>query len=213
MRILAIASASGGCAAALVSGGENLARARLAAENGMGDQIAPMLAALLEKSGPADAVAVVVGPGSFTGLRAGIAVATGIALAAGIELVGVTVTEALAAALPDIGNRAMWVATHARRGHVLLDRGDGPAPFPLNALPKPSGPVAIAGDASNDVAAALAARGADTLLSSAHHAQPDHVASVAIRRLRGELRPCPAVPLYVEPPRVTTSPARLPPGP
>lgn len=46
-----------------------------------------------------DCVAVVVGPGSFTGLRASCAVAAGYALGVGAELVAVSRAEALAPAL------------------------------------------------------------------------------------------------------------------
>ena len=43
-----------------------------------------------------DLIAVTIGPGSFTGLRVGIATARGLALAADIPCVGVTSTEAFA---------------------------------------------------------------------------------------------------------------------
>ena len=48
-----------------------------------------------------DAVAAVVGPGGFTGIRAALALAEGIGLGAGIPVIGVTTGEALAAAVPD----------------------------------------------------------------------------------------------------------------
>ena len=56
-----------------------------------------------------DLVAVTVGPGSFTGIRAALALAHGLALAAGVPVIGVTVGEALADALPHLGDRTSLV--------------------------------------------------------------------------------------------------------
>ena len=106
-----------------------------------------------------DLVAVTVGPGGFTGLRAALALAHGLALAAGRRLAGVTTGEALAAALPDLGGRALWVAIDDRRGGVFLEREGTVARVAATAIPAPAGPVAIAGDAAVAVAARLAARG------------------------------------------------------
>ena len=79
--------------------------------------------------------------------------------------------------------------------------------MPLDALPVPDGKVAVAGDAAAAVAARLAARDADVMLTDARLPIARHVAVVAERRFSGELRPLPAQPLYVDPPE-----ARLPAG-
>lgn len=64
-----------------------------------------------------DAVAVDVGPGSFTGLRVGVAFAQGLAQAWGVPVVGVRQTEALAQAVsPWPGRVAVWI--HDRREFV-----------------------------------------------------------------------------------------------
>ena len=63
----------------------------------------------------------------------------------------------------------------------------------------------MAGDAAAAVAARLAARDADVMLTDARLPIARHVAVAAERRLRGELQPLPAQPLYVDPPE-----ARLP---
>ncbi len=152
-----------------------------------------------------DLVAVTVGPGSFTGIRAGLALAHGIALAAGVPVVGVTVGEALADSLPYLGERHLWVAIDSRRGRVFLELGDTVVAKPLNALPNADGKIAVAGDAAAAVAARLAARDVDVMLTDARLPMARHVAVVAERRFRGELRPLPAQPLYVDLPE-----ARLP---
>ena len=69
-----------------------------------------------------DLVAVTVGPGSFTGIRSGLALAHGIGLATNTPVVGVTVGEAMAHAFPHLGDRALWIVTDSRRGHVFLER-------------------------------------------------------------------------------------------
>ncbi|MCX7750089.1 MAG: tRNA (adenosine(37)-N6)-threonylcarbamoyltransferase complex dimerization subunit type 1 TsaB [Candidatus Bipolaricaulota bacterium] len=64
-----------------------------------------------------DAVAVDIGPGSFTGLRVGVAFAKGLAQAWGVPVVGVRQTEVLArAVLPWPGRIAVWI--HDRREFV-----------------------------------------------------------------------------------------------
>jgi tRNA threonylcarbamoyl adenosine modification protein YeaZ len=166
-----------------------------------------MVARLIAAAGMPDLVAVVVGPGSFTGLRAGIALAQGVALGGTVPIVGVTVAEALAEALPLRAGRVLWVAMESRRGRIFLDRGGDLAAFALDALPDARGPVAVAGDAANPVAAWLAARGADVMLTSARRPTPAHVARVGLHRAAGGLRPLAAVPLYVDPPE-----AKLPAG-
>jgi len=65
------------------------------------------------------AVAVDVGPGSFTGLRVGVALAKGLAQAWGVPVVGVRQTEALARAVaPWPGRVAVWI--HDRREFVYM---------------------------------------------------------------------------------------------
>jgi tRNA threonylcarbamoyladenosine biosynthesis protein TsaB len=66
-----------------------------------------------------DAVAVAVGPGSFTGIRLGIGFAKGIAFARGIPLVGVGTLDALAEAAEEAA-RPLAACLDARKGEVYL---------------------------------------------------------------------------------------------
>ena len=74
-------------------------------ERGHAEALMPMIVAVLADAGigfPAlGAVAVTIGPGSYTGIRVGLAAAKGIALARGIPLIGVTTLEAVARAARD----------------------------------------------------------------------------------------------------------------
>lgn len=211
MLVLALDSAIARCAVGIVHDGALVAVRQQAAVRGQASLLTVLLRELLDATdiGPDrfDLIGVTIGPGSFTGIRSGVALAHGMALAAGVPLVGVTVGEALADSLPRLGTRALWSAIDNRRGRVFLERAGAVTACALDDLPLPDGPVAIAGDAAPVVAAWLAARGADVMLTDARLPAVRHIAEVATRRLGGAIPPRPAQPLYVEPPE-----ARLPAG-
>ena len=146
-----------------------------------------------------------VGPGGFTGLRAAIALARGFALGWGVPCLGVTLGEAFAASLPESerDGRALWVAVDTKRGRIALERPDAaPAVFAAGELPRPAGPVLLAGDAAEAAAEALRAMGADALPAALRLPEPEGVAAAAALWLRGEMPPREAEPLYLEPPAV-----------
>ena len=216
MRILALDAALARCSAAVVVD-DAVAASQLApvgegaAGRGQAALLPGLAEAVLTEAGltaaELDLVAVTVGPGSFTGIRAGLALAHGIALAANIPVIGVTIGEALAEALPRLGGRMLWSAIDSRRGRVFLERNDGIEAFALDDLPHPGRAVAIAGNAAVAVAARLAARGGDVMLSDARLPQIRHVALAAAKRWRGELPARAPLPVYVDPPE-----AKLPAG-
>ena len=160
-----------------------------------------------------DLIAVTVGPGSFTGIRGGVALAQGLAVAAGRPVVAVTVGEALANSLPQIGARLLWCATTSRRGRIFLETGDEIRSLAVTDLPDPSGPVAIAGPAAPDVASQLAARGVNVMLTDARLPTGRHIAQVAERRFLGMIRPLPVEPIYVDPPEAKLPGGKTPPAP
>jgi tRNA threonylcarbamoyladenosine biosynthesis protein TsaB len=211
LRILALDAALARCAAAVVVDEQTVAARQKDATRGHAALLPMMASAVLDeaklRASELDFVAVTVGPGSFTGIRAGLALAHGLALAAGVPVVGVTVGEALADALPHLGHRRLWCAIDSRRGRVFLERDGEVIAVDLDALPPAAGGVAVAGDAAPAVAARLAARDVDVMLTDARLPLARHVAVVAAHRLAGRLRPLPAQPLYVDPPE-----ARLPAG-
>ena len=211
MLILALDAALARCSAGLVRDAALLAATQQDAPRGQAALLPVMVQRVLADAAlPAsalDLVAVTVGPGSFTGIRSALALAHGLALAADIPVIGVSVGEALADALPFRGARQLWTAIDSRRDRIFLERDGTAIACALDALPAPEGPVAVAGDASVAVAARLAARDADVMLTDARWPAPRHVALVAARRHAGELPPRPAQPLYVDAPE-----ARLPPG-
>ena len=92
---------------------------------------------VLEHSGAGwaavDRIAVGVGPGTFTGLRIGIATAQALATSTGLPLVGVSTLRALALGAADDG-RAVLAVLDARRGEAFM-AGWSPGQDPLVAEP------------------------------------------------------------------------------
>ncbi|WP_439491416.1 tRNA (adenosine(37)-N6)-threonylcarbamoyltransferase complex dimerization subunit type 1 TsaB [Blastomonas fulva] len=84
---------------------------------GHAEQVVPAVAALLA-GGRVDAIVVDIGPGSFTGIRVGIAAARALGLAWGVPVTGVTAAALVAAA-------AFARAPEASSLLVLLDAGRG----------------------------------------------------------------------------------------
>jgi tRNA threonylcarbamoyl adenosine modification protein YeaZ len=212
MVILGLDASLARCSAAVLAGGAVAAEAREDGARGYATVLPAMARDVLRAAGVQaaglDGVAVTVGPGSFTGLRAALALAHGMALASGRPVLGVTLAEALGEAVPERFGRPLWVAIDSRRGRIFLHSGEGDfAATALSDLPHPAGPVAVAGDAAVEVAARLAARGDDVMLTDARLPLARHVAAAGLRRLSGELPPLAAQPLYVDAPE-----ARLPAG-
>jgi len=204
VRLLALEGALARCSAALWRDGEVLAHAAIDGARGHAATL-PALAqrVLLAAPGGFDAVAVGVGPGGFTGLRAAIALARGLALGAGVPCLGVTTGEALRAALGPGGDagRAVWCAVDTKRGRIALER-PGASPLLLDpaALPDPEGPVLLLGDAADAAASVLRGRGIDARVGGAGLPDAAAVAAVAAGALRGERPAREAAPLYLEAP-------------
>ena len=214
MRILVLDSALARRTAAFVIDGI-VAVAREEPGRQGHEAVLPVMAreVLREAGAGPDLIAATIGPGSFTGIRAGLALAHGIALGLNVPVVGVTVGEAIADAFPHLGERELWVVTDSRRGHIFLERGGGVVSLAREALPVPRGKVAIAGVASLHVAARLAAGGVNVMLTDARYPLPRHIALVAERRHAGAIPPRPAQPLYVDPPEASLPAGGLRPPP
>ena len=127
MRILAIDTALPAVSACVLTAGavEPDAAETLGMERGHAEALIPLIERVVSatKGGFAaiDRVGVTVGPGSFTGLRVGIAAARAIALAWSIPAVGVSTLAALAAPLiVEEKPGTIVVAIDARHGHVFF---------------------------------------------------------------------------------------------
>lgn len=217
MRVLALDAACARCSAAVTMDG--LVRAERHADGARGHAavLPEMVQHVLSEArlpGPQlDLVAVTVGPGSFTGLRTSLALARGLALASQVRLVGVSVGETFAEALPQIGRRSLWTVIDSRRGRIFLEREGAVIAVPLDDLPPAHGPVAVAGDAAIAVASRLAARDSDVMLTNVRLPSAWQVAAAAVRRHTGALPPRDVLPIYVDPPEARLPAAGLRPAP
>lgn len=202
MIVLAIDTAGTGCHAALYDPDKDRILGAAGADIGRGhaERLMEFVDAALDAAGltlrDIGRIAVTVGPGSFTGIRVGVAAARGLALALGIPAVGVSSLSALAA---DHGTASpLLVAMDAKRDEVYWQRfsADG------SALSSPA-------IASVEAARALAAGhdgaifgSAAALLREGVEPGSDGVAIATVARLGAGLDPVdhPPKPLYLRGP-------------
>lgn len=169
MKLLAIDCAANLCAACVydAAAGKELGRSVLDLGKGHAEHLMAVIDEALKAGGTAyaglGAIAVSVGPGSFTGLRVGVSAARGLALALKIPAIGVTTLEALAAeAAAAFPGRAALAALDAGREEIhvaFYDEGSvliyGPAAATLSqavAMAVDGFPV-LAGTAAMRIAA------------------------------------------------------------
>ncbi len=133
MNTLVIDCATEACSVALFDGDTLIAGECRVLGRGHAEQLIPMIAALPDK-GRADRIVVALGPGSFTGVRVGLAAARALAFAWGAELAGYP-TLALVAAMARAAHPGEAVTAAMTGGHgewfVQQFDGDGAALAPL----------------------------------------------------------------------------------
>jgi tRNA threonylcarbamoyladenosine biosynthesis protein TsaB len=172
MRVLAIDTALAACSAAVLdtANGGLVASESVLMARGHAEALMPLVAQVVKKSGltfaDLERIAVTTGPGSFTGLRVGIAAARGFGVATNIPVVGVTTLSAYAAPYLAADEQVpVVVAIDARHQHVYLQVfGPGgrtliaPRLAPLNEAIRAASeaPARIVGSAAKAVAQGLA---------------------------------------------------------
>ena len=122
MKLLGLDTSLGACQAAVLDGEAVRASASEPMLRGHQERLAPMVQEVMNAAGlpfsALDRIGVTVGPGSFTGVRVGLAFAKGLALALNIPLIGLGTLEALAASVEPEGRVAAVI--DAKRGQVYL---------------------------------------------------------------------------------------------
>lgn len=194
--ILAIDTSSSACSAALFGAdGVCLAQRDELIGRGHSERLVPMLDELLDGR-KADNILVGVGPGSFTGIRVGIAAAHGLAIGWGADIAGMSSLALLAAGTGRTGPVAAVV--QGGHGELFAQQFEGnplAATSPLLNLAPAEAAARISADLmiGSGAAALIAARGWGEPLE----AWPSAADAMALRE---EFRSLPAKPLYARAP-------------
>jgi tRNA threonylcarbamoyladenosine biosynthesis protein TsaB len=216
-RALAIDTALGACSVCVAEAGEALPLALESTEmaTGHAEALMPMIERVMAQVeggfSSLERVAVSIGPGSFTGLRIGIAAARAIGLAANIPVLGVSTLSAYAAPLINAEESGIIaVGIDARHGAVFFQAFTAagrtivlPRVISLKEAGRAigSGPVKLAGSGAAALAVEAMALGLKASIADMRPA-PD-ILWVAKLGLSATPASAPAKPLYLRPPTAT----------
>jgi len=220
MLILAFDTAQQACSAAISRDGEVISHCHKLIERGHAEQLLPMVEAVRKSAAVAyeelDFIAVTIGPGTFAGVRVGLAAARALALVEDIPVLGIGTLELLAQAVV-LGGRPEVAAGHgiiaaidARRGELYGQAFDATGQAVTEAAAGPASPAFAPPDLPAGVivgtgAALLQAALPDWRLNS-EIVQPDAAfLALAAEDWRHRVSRRPPAPLYLRAPD-----ARLP---
>jgi tRNA threonylcarbamoyladenosine biosynthesis protein TsaB len=206
--LLSLDTAGTRCAVAVSELGDGTLIARADPDIGRGhaEVLMGLVAEMLAEAGATYAdlgrIAVVVGPGSFTGLRVGVAAAKGLALALAIPVVGIASLEALAEPHWD-GGAPVLAVTDAKRGEVYAALyGPGGAVLQAPAALPPAGLegfVAAAGEGALILVGSGTSLAAETLHRPLRIVDASGISDIAAVARIGRARTAtgPVRPLYL----------------
>lgn len=206
MNILALDTSGTDCAVCIYDAQSKTVLAEITEDIGKGhaERLMALVDAAFSKAGlqlsDIGKVAVTIGPGSFTGIRVGVAAARGFALSLGVEAVGVTTLETVARAyLKQNAGKPVAVAFDAKREEVYLQIFDanGKALTPEQLVS-----IEHAKSALNDFSGDIAGTGIRVLRGTEPASEKDHfpiaiVAEIASEKDASEAKP---KPLYLRGP-------------
>ena len=205
--ILAIETSTGLCSTALIERETVIAAREERIGRGHAERLVPMIEDLLDGAVPT-AILVSTGPGSFTGIRVGIAAAQGLAIGWGIPLHGFSSLAAIAAAArsqrtrPDEAITAVLPAGH---GELFLQAYSGRSLRPLGDA------LALRPEAAARVIDTPLLAGPATPLLADLHVEAASVTLDPLARyaalLPSALRSLAPAPIYVRPPDAKPSKA------
>jgi len=182
---------------------------------GHAERLVPMIDAEMARAGldfrDLARVAVTLGPGTFTGVRTGIAVARALRLAGGMDVVGTSSLAVMARRMFEIAEeddalRPVMIAVDARRGGLYAQL------FGRDALDPLTEPSELTAGAAAEIAARhgarLAGSGAALIAAAGGGSEPPRIACDDLEPCAGDLawlarRLAPlddVAPLYIRPP-------------
>ena len=206
MIILALDTCLSACSAAILREGDVLSSRVEIMARGHQERLADLVSEVLAEAGLSfgdlGRIAVTLGPGSFTGLRVGLAFAKGLGAALGLPVIGIGTLEAMGA--PLAGEPGLVaVVLEAKRGQVYFqafERGQAlTAPAGLNI----DAAGALLVELSRTGAVILVGSGTDhlsPLTPSARVVRSDQVDPAFVARLAAARAPSPPRPLYLRAP-------------
>jgi len=193
MRTLVIETATGACSVALIEDGVVVAQAHEEVGRGHAERLIPMIAALPDK-GRADEILVDCGPGSFTGVRVGLAAARALGLAWRAEVRGYSSLPLIAAGADWDGVETLAVAIDGGHGQLFVQRFAKEPMTPLSDLASLV-PADAAGATPDE---RIVGNAADTLVAARGWGDARAAGLVAahVANLPLPFRALPAVPIY-----------------
>lgn len=210
--VLAFDCSTQACSVAVVIDGVTRARKIMAATRGQAEILMPMIVDTLAEARIAwadiDLIGVTIGPGSFTGLRIGLAVARGLAVATGRPVAGVPTTLVVAHSVPPAERvgRTVLALIDGKRDDLFVQSfsGDLTPLSDIKAL-RPDmisqsfpGALVLAGDGSSAFPESERA----TYATASSYPDVEILAALAEQSWR-EGRALPPRPIYIRPPDVT----------
>jgi tRNA threonylcarbamoyl adenosine modification protein YeaZ len=188
--LLAIDTATAACSVALIDGNQLIDERYELVGRGHAEKLMPMIEALLGTKRP-HAILVDCGPGSFTGVRVGLAAAHGLAIGWQVPLAGYSSLALLAATVQE---KQMASALLAGHGELFVQTFGGSPLAPLDALRSLAPP-----EAAQIISAALVVgNGAEALVQSRGYGQAIDALPRAgdVRLLPSGLADLPPRPIY-----------------
>ncbi len=211
MKLLALDSAFAAVSAAVWIDGRIVAANHTPLSTGHAEALLPLIAKTLGEAGinalDLTRIGVTIGPGHFTGLRAGLAAAQGIATACGAEYAGIDCFAVVASALPKpTPGERLLIAFDSKREEAFVCVDDE-TPYAAT----PSGFVAsgdsflVGGDRAAEFVAALTASGKRARVAEG----PALPRADLLAPLAAQAAPvAKLVPLYIHPPAITQAKPR-----